>query len=71
MLSFTISGAAVLAGTDNGYPADTLSLKSGSRKSWKGQALAILQNNGKKGNITLTVSAGGLGKASITLKATD
>jgi len=71
MLSFTISGAALLAGTDNGYPADTLTLKSGNRKSWKGQALAILQNNGKKGNITLTVSAGGLGKASITLKATD
>lgn len=71
MLRFTVTGAAQLAGTDNGYPADTLSLKSGNRKSWKGQALAILQNNGKKGNITLTVSAGGLGKASITLKATD
>lgn len=71
MLSFTVSGAAQLTGTDNGYPADTLSLKSGNRKSWKGQALAILQNNGKKGNITLTVSAGGLGKTSITLKATD
>jgi len=71
VLRFTVAGAAQLAGTDNGYPADTLSLKSGNRKSWKGQALAILQNNGKKGNITLTVSAGGLGKASITLKATD
>ncbi len=71
MLSFTVSGSGILAGTDNGYPADTLSLKSANRKTWKGQALAIIQNNGKKGNITLTVSAGGLGKASITLKATD
>lgn len=70
-LSFTISGAAVLDGTDNGYPADTLSLKSAKRSTWKGQAIAIIRNNGKKGNITLTVSAGGLGKASITLKATD
>jgi beta-galactosidase len=70
-LSFTISGAALLDGTDNGYPADTLSLKSGKRSTWKGQAIAIIRNNGKKGNITLTVSAGGLGKASITLKATD
>lgn len=71
MLNFTVSGSAFLAGTDNGFPADTVSLKSGNRNSWKGQALAIIQNNGKKGNITLTVSAGGLGKASITLKATD
>ena len=71
LLSFMVSGSGMLAGTDNGYPADTVSLKSGKRKSWKGQALAIIQNNGKKGNITLTVSAGGLGKASITLKATD
>lgn len=71
MLNFTVSGAGMLAGTDNGYQADTVSLKSGNRKSWKGQALAIIQNSGKKGNITLTVSGGGLGKASITLKATD
>lgn len=70
-VQFSISGAAMIAGTDNGYQADTVSLKSNRRKCWKGMALAIVQSAGKKGNITLTATAAGLPKAILTLKAAE
>lgn len=71
LLSFTVSGAGLLEGTDNGYPADTVSLKSARRKTWKGLAMGMVKSNRKKGNITLRVTAEGLAPAFITLKATD
>lgn len=71
IVQFSISGPAVIAGTDNGYQADTLSLSKPMRKTWKGKAVAFLKNTGKKGNITLTVSGAGLKTSVISLKATD
>lgn len=68
LLKFSVSGNAILAGTDNGYQADTTSLKSNNRKVWKGMALAILQSTEKKGNSTLTVATEGLPPAKITLQ---
>ncbi|NCU04588.1 MAG: glycoside hydrolase family 2 protein, partial [Chitinophagaceae bacterium] len=50
-LVFTVSGAGFLAGTDNGFPADSVSLKSPQRKTWKGMVLGLVQSSGKKGNI--------------------
>jgi beta-galactosidase len=75
-LQFSISGPGIIAGTDNGYQADTVSLKSSTRNSWKGMALAIVQSTEKKtrlndavgqGNITLKVSSPGIQPAIITL----
>jgi len=37
-------------------------------KNWNGLALAIIQSNGKPGNITLTASAEGLTSLSITIE---
>lgn len=71
LLHFTVEGTGTLAATDNGYQADTTSFKSTQRKTWKGLALAIIQSSGKKGNITLTVSAQGLPSAILTLKTND
>lgn len=68
VLQFSVTGAGVLAGTDNGFPADSTSLKSSTRKTWKGMALAIIQANVKKGNITVLVKGEGLKEAVITLK---
>lgn len=65
---FSLKGAATIAGTDNGYQADTVSLKSPVRNCWKGLALAIIQSGEKKGNITLTAKSPGLKPASISLK---
>ncbi len=68
LLSFSVQGTGILAATDNGYQADTSSFKSPSRKCWAGKALAIVQSNQKKGNITVRVSSPGLQPAVIVLK---
>lgn len=66
-IEFSVTGAGILAGTDNGYQADTLSLKNNKRSTWKGLALAIVQSSSKKGNITVTAKAAGLKPAVISL----
>ena len=68
LIEFKITGNAKIAGTDNGYQADTISLQSNKRNCWKGFALAIVQASEKKGNITLTAISTGLLPASIILR---
>jgi len=68
LITFSVSPTGIIAGTDNGYQADTVSLKSTKRKVWKGMALAIVKSSGKKGNITLRAISPGLAPAEITLK---
>ncbi len=68
-LHFSTSGTATIAGTDNGYQADTTSLVSTTRKAWKGMALAIIRSSPKKGNNTLTVRSPGLVPGKIRLIA--
>jgi beta-galactosidase len=68
LIEFSVSGPGSIAGTDNGYQADTLSLKSNKRKCWKGMALAIIQSSEKKGNITVKATGQGFQPVSIVLK---
>ena len=68
LIDFKITGNGNIAGTDNGYQADTLSLKRNKRNCWKGLALVIIQSSEKKGNITLTATSTGLQSASIILR---
>jgi beta-galactosidase len=68
LIEFKVSGNGKLAGTDNGYQADTVTLQSNKRNCWKGLALAIIQSSEKKGNITLTATSPGLPPAFITLR---
>jgi beta-galactosidase len=68
LIQFSAWGAGTIIGTDNGYQADTISLKSSQRKCWKGMALAIIQSSGKKGNITVKANGQGLSPAILTLK---
>lgn len=68
LLRFIVKGNGFVAGTDNGYPADSSSLKNNTRKTWKGMAVAIIQSNIKKGNITVLVKCEGLKETVITLK---
>jgi beta-galactosidase len=68
LIEFSITGDGTIAGTDNGYQADTISLKGTKRKAWKGHALAILQSTLKKGNITLLAKAVGIKPAIIVIK---
>jgi beta-galactosidase len=71
LLSFSIQGTGFIAGTDNGFQADTVSLKSNKRACWKGMAMAIIQSSGKKGNITVMATAKGLQTGIITLKTSN
>ena len=68
LIEFSLTGQGIIAGTDNGYQADTSSLKSNKRKCWKGMALAIIQSTEKKGNITLTAKSPGISSGSITIR---
>ena len=68
LIKFSITGNGIIAGTDNGYQADTVSLKSQERKCWKGLSLAIIQSTEKKGNITLTATSPGISSATITIR---
>ncbi|QNA45675.1 sugar-binding domain-containing protein [Lacibacter sediminis] len=69
LIEFSVTGPGFLAGTDNGFPADSTSLKNHKRKTWKGMALAIIQSQQKKGNITVTAKSAGLGMSVISLKS--
>jgi beta-galactosidase len=68
-ISFTIAGNATIAGTDNGYQADTISLQSPKRRAWKGLLVAAIKTGQKKGNITVMAVAAGLKTAAIRLNA--
>jgi beta-galactosidase len=68
LVSFSISGAGVIAATDNGFQADLTPFSSRQRKLWKGMGLAIIRSSEKEGNITLRVTAEGLESATLTLK---
>lgn len=70
-IRFSVSGKAGIAGTDNGYQADTLSLTNAKRQAWKGMALCIVRSSAKKGNSTLTATAPGLRRGTITLRVVD
>lgn len=67
-IQFSIEGPGVIAGTDNGYQADTVSLKSPSRQCWKGMALAIVQSTGQPGVIRLKASGAGIAPATISIR---
>ena len=68
LIKFSITGNGTIVGTDNGYQADTVSLKIHERKCWKGMSLAIIQSTEKKGNITLTATSPGISSATITIR---
>jgi beta-galactosidase len=65
LIKFSLKGNATIAGTDNGYQADSVSLSGKERRAWKGIALVIVKATSKKGNNTLIASATGLPKAKI------
>ncbi|MEO6456496.1 MAG: sugar-binding domain-containing protein [Ginsengibacter sp.] len=69
LIKYKISGQAFIAGVDSGDPISHEPFKSDKHTALNGLALAILQSNGKKGIIKLTVSAEGLQSSSIEIAA--
>ncbi len=62
LMHFSIEGPAIIAGTDNGDPTDTLSLKKPMRKLFNGKALVVVQETGN-GEIILKAFAEGMEQA--------
>jgi beta-galactosidase len=66
-IQFTVSGAGFIAGVDNGDQTSLESFKASARKAFNGLCLAVLQSNGKSGNIKLQAKSAGLSGASIDI----
>lgn len=69
LIQFEISGSGFIAGVDNGSETSMESFKDNKRKAFNGKALVVLQNNGKKGAITLKATSVSLQNASVTITA--
>jgi beta-galactosidase len=62
-------GAGTVVATDNGSETSMESFKSPDRHAFHGLCLAVVQTNGKSGNIKLIATAVGLPAASLTITA--
>lgn len=63
------SGKGSVIASGNGSADDMKSFRSLKPRTYHGKAIAIVQPNGEKGNITLTVSAEGLPEADLMIMA--
>ena len=66
LLGFSVKGPAMLVATDAGDPTSHLPFYSREIPAFHGKASAILRRTGR-GSVTVSVSARGLGKSSITI----
>ncbi|MFT3935732.1 MAG: glycoside hydrolase family 2 TIM barrel-domain containing protein [Chitinophagaceae bacterium] len=66
-IQWSVEGAGEIAATDNGYEADLTPFKSKERRCWKGLGLAIIQSNGKPGEIIVTAKSEGMTPVRIVL----
>ena len=69
LVHFEVEGEAFIAGVDNGSPISMERFKDNRRKAFYGKCLVVLQNNGKKGNITLKALSDGLQGSEIKINA--
>jgi beta-galactosidase len=69
VVSFRVSGAGILAGTDNGREESAASYQSPRVAAFRGTAVAIVRATRDAGMIRLTASAPGLGSASLSLRS--
>jgi beta-galactosidase len=67
LLRFSVVGEGFIAGTDNGDPTDSSSLKKPERHLFSGKALVVIQTKKKIGKIRLKVSSNGLKDAILEL----
>ena len=65
LVKFNIDGKGFIAGVDNGSPISLERFKDNKRKAFYGKCLVVLQNNGKKGKISLKAASKGLNRAHI------
>ena len=66
-LTASVSGSATLIGFGNADIKDCDRYTDSTHKAWKGRALLVVRNTGKKGKATITVQGKGLKTAHINL----
>ena len=67
-VKFTVSDKGFIAGVDNGNQISLEKFKASERKAFYGKCMAIVQNIGKKGTITLKATSEGLQTSEINIK---
>lgn len=67
LIKFSVSGPGFIAGTDNGDPNNSISLKTPERNAFYGKAVVAVQNNGTAGKITLTATSSNLPNATLDI----
>jgi beta-galactosidase len=66
-IQFKITGAGFIAGVDNGCQTNLDSFKASEVKAFNGLGLAVVQSNGKPGNIRLQAQSAGLLPAAVDI----
>jgi len=66
---FELSGPGRILGLDNGQSESHESYQGNRRKAFAGRALALVQSNGRPGEMRLSVSAPSLTGASVAITA--
>lgn len=69
LINFAIEGPGIIAGTDNGDPTDSVSLKKPQRKLFSGKALVVVQSEKISGNIIIKAISEGLKGMHIKIKS--
>ena len=67
-IRFSIDGAGSIAGTDNGDPTDSNSLKKPERKLFNGKALVVIQSGKSAGTVRLKAESENLKSGEIKIK---
>ena len=67
LVHFDVSGAAFIAGVDNGCQTSMESFKAPQRQAFHGKCLVVIQNDGNADKAVLTATADGLGTAKVAV----
>jgi len=67
LIRFSVEGPGTIAGTDNGNPTDSVSLKKPERNLFNGKALVVVQSEKAAGIIKLKAESGNLVNAEIEI----
>ena len=71
LIRFSVEGHAMIAGTDNGDPTDSSSLKRPDRHLFNGKCLAVVQGGKQAGTIKVKAVADGLKEAVVEVRIKD
>lgn len=67
LVTFKVEGAGFIAGVDNGSPISMERFKDDHRKAMAGKCMLLVQNNGKKGKVTIFATSENLKSHKVTV----